>query len=213
MPIRARPRCRPIWWRRRRGPIPPARRCGARRARQSDFALVRAAPRRGGAADARGGRGAGAGARPQPVRRADGWLPARHARRRRRSGVRRIRSVPGHGAAAGRGAAGRATRRRFGPPGRSRSRCRRRCAAVLPRGSGLDFAHARLDRSAHPFSGGTPTDVRITTRYDEADFTQSGARRGARDRACAVRAGPAAAHARASRWARRPAWRRTRASR
>ncbi len=35
---------------------------------------------------------------------------------------------------------------------------------------GLDFAHARLDRSAHPFSGGTPADVRITSRYDEADF-------------------------------------------
>ena len=34
---------------------------------------------------------------------------------------------------------------------------------------GLDFDHARLDRSAHPFSGGTPTDVRITTRYDEND--------------------------------------------
>jgi carboxypeptidase Taq len=38
---------------------------------------------------------------------------------------------------------------------------------------GLDFDHARLDRSAHPFSGGTPTDVRITTRYDTADFTQA----------------------------------------
>ncbi|MEJ0018066.1 MAG: carboxypeptidase M32 [Acetobacteraceae bacterium] len=38
---------------------------------------------------------------------------------------------------------------------------------------GLDFAHARLDRSAHPFSGGTPTDVRITSRYEEADFTQA----------------------------------------
>ena len=38
---------------------------------------------------------------------------------------------------------------------------------------GLDFAHARLDRSAHPFSGGTPTDVRITTRYVESDFTQA----------------------------------------
>ena len=38
---------------------------------------------------------------------------------------------------------------------------------------GLDFTHARLDRSAHPFSGGTPTDVRITTRYVESDFTQS----------------------------------------
>jgi carboxypeptidase Taq len=38
---------------------------------------------------------------------------------------------------------------------------------------GLEFTHARLDRSAHPFSGGTPSDVRITTRYDEADFTQA----------------------------------------
>ncbi len=35
--------------------------------------------------------------------------------------------------------------------------------------AGLDFDHARLDRSTHPFCGGTPTDVRITTRYDEAD--------------------------------------------
>jgi len=35
---------------------------------------------------------------------------------------------------------------------------------------GLNFEHARLDQSAHPFSGGTPTDVRITTRYLEDDF-------------------------------------------
>ncbi|MGH7187766.1 MAG: carboxypeptidase M32, partial [Acetobacteraceae bacterium] len=34
---------------------------------------------------------------------------------------------------------------------------------------GLSFDHARLDRSAHPFCGGSPTDVRITTRYDEGD--------------------------------------------
>ena len=38
---------------------------------------------------------------------------------------------------------------------------------------GLDFAHARLDRSAHPFSGGIPADVRITTRYNEADFASA----------------------------------------
>ncbi len=44
--------------------------------------------------------------------------------------------------------------------------CRKFSALV-----GLDYNHARLDRSAHPFCGGTPTDVRITTRYDEADFT------------------------------------------
>jgi carboxypeptidase Taq len=42
--------------------------------------------------------------------------------------------------------------------------CRR-----LAERAGLDFAHARLDRSLHPFCGGIPTDVRITTRYNEND--------------------------------------------
>jgi carboxypeptidase Taq len=32
---------------------------------------------------------------------------------------------------------------------------------------GFDFDHGRLDESTHPFCGGTPTDIRITTRYDE----------------------------------------------
>jgi carboxypeptidase Taq len=36
---------------------------------------------------------------------------------------------------------------------------------------GFDFEHGRLDTSLHPFCGGVPDDVRITTRYDEADFT------------------------------------------
>jgi carboxypeptidase Taq len=35
---------------------------------------------------------------------------------------------------------------------------------------GFDFAHGRLDVSLHPFCGGTPDDVRITTRYAEDDF-------------------------------------------
>ena len=39
--------------------------------------------------------------------------------------------------------------------------------------AGLEPDHARLDRSTHPFCGGTPTDVRITTRYDEADPAQA----------------------------------------
>lgn len=38
---------------------------------------------------------------------------------------------------------------------------------------GFDFAHGRLDTSTHPFCGGVPDDVRITTRYDEADFVKS----------------------------------------
>jgi carboxypeptidase Taq len=46
------------------------------------------------------------------------------------------------------------------------------CRRVATR-IGLDFDHARLDRSAHPFSGGIPSDVRITTRYDTADFSQA----------------------------------------
>jgi carboxypeptidase Taq len=38
---------------------------------------------------------------------------------------------------------------------------------------GFDFAHGRLDVSHHPFTGGVPDDSRITTRYDERDFTES----------------------------------------
>ncbi|HEX9465805.1 MAG TPA: carboxypeptidase M32 [Alphaproteobacteria bacterium] len=35
---------------------------------------------------------------------------------------------------------------------------------------GFDFAHGRLDTSLHPFCGGVPDDVRLTTRWNEADF-------------------------------------------
>jgi carboxypeptidase Taq len=38
---------------------------------------------------------------------------------------------------------------------------------------GFDFEHGRLDTSLHPFCGGVPDDVRITTRYNEDDFTTS----------------------------------------
>ena len=54
------------------------------------------------------------------------------------------------------------------PADRQEGLCRRLSARA-----GLEFAHARLDRSTHPFCGGTPTDVRITTRYDEADPAQA----------------------------------------
>ncbi|HTZ70954.1 MAG TPA: carboxypeptidase M32 [Acetobacteraceae bacterium] len=46
--------------------------------------------------------------------------------------------------------------------------CRR-----LAERAGLDFNHARLDRSIHPFCSGTPSDVRITMRYDETDPVQA----------------------------------------
>lgn len=43
----------------------------------------------------------------------------------------------------------------------------------LMKAVGFDFAHGRLDESAHPFCGGVPGDIRITTRYDEKDFTSA----------------------------------------
>jgi carboxypeptidase Taq len=38
---------------------------------------------------------------------------------------------------------------------------------------GFDFDHGRLDVSLHPFCGGAPGDVRLTTRYDEHNFTKA----------------------------------------
>jgi carboxypeptidase Taq len=38
---------------------------------------------------------------------------------------------------------------------------------------GFDFEGGRLDISTHPFCGGVAEDVRITTRYDEADFVSA----------------------------------------
>jgi carboxypeptidase Taq len=49
----------------------------------------------------------------------------------------------------------------------------RRVAMTLMERIGFNFAHGRLDVSAHPFCGGTPDDVRITTRYSESDFAHA----------------------------------------
>ncbi len=38
---------------------------------------------------------------------------------------------------------------------------------------GFDFNHGRLDVSHHPFCGGVPQDVRITTRYKEDEFVSA----------------------------------------
>jgi carboxypeptidase Taq len=38
---------------------------------------------------------------------------------------------------------------------------------------GFDFDHGRLDISTHPFCGGATKDVRITTRYNEDDFSSA----------------------------------------
>ncbi|MDB4986490.1 MAG: Carboxypeptidase Taq [Myxococcaceae bacterium] len=42
---------------------------------------------------------------------------------------------------------------------------------AMMRAIGFDAEHGRLDVSHHPFCGGVPSDVRITTRYKEHDFT------------------------------------------
>ena len=43
-------------------------------------------------------------------------------------------------------------------------------ARALMTAIGFDFEHGRLDVSAHPFCGGIPSDVRITTRYRTEEF-------------------------------------------
>jgi carboxypeptidase Taq len=49
----------------------------------------------------------------------------------------------------------------------------RQAALELMQRVGFDFAHGRLDASAHPFCGGHSDDIRLTTRYDEEDFAKA----------------------------------------
>ena len=46
------------------------------------------------------------------------------------------------------------------------------CRSLAER-AGLEPEHFRLDESLHPFCGGTPADVRITTFYDERDVAKA----------------------------------------
>ncbi|MQX34964.1 carboxypeptidase M32 [Roseospira navarrensis] len=59
------------------------------------------------------------------------------------------------------------------PPGPFPADKQRALARRLMERIGFDFRHGRLDESLHPFCGGVPDDVRLTTRYDEADFTSA----------------------------------------
>jgi carboxypeptidase Taq len=62
----------------------------------------------------------------------------------------------------------------FQPPATEvRVEAQRALGLDVMRSLGFDFDHGRLDVSAHPFSGGVPDDVRITTRYDTADWAGS----------------------------------------
>ncbi len=49
----------------------------------------------------------------------------------------------------------------------------RRLGETLMKAVGFDFSRGRLDVSHHPFCGGNPDDIRITTRYDADDFASS----------------------------------------
>lgn len=46
----------------------------------------------------------------------------------------------------------------------------RNLGLALMQTMGFDFNHGRLDVSHHPFCGGVPQDVRVTTRYSENEF-------------------------------------------
>ena len=61
---------------------------------------------------------------------------------------------------------------RIHPAGPFPIAAQRQVALGLMEDLGFDFSHGRLDVSHHPFSGGTPDDARITTRYSESEFIQ-----------------------------------------
>ncbi|MBT3307470.1 MAG: carboxypeptidase M32, partial [Alphaproteobacteria bacterium] len=59
------------------------------------------------------------------------------------------------------------------PQGPFAAETQRQLGLKLMTALGFDFNHGRLDVSLHPFCGGTPDDVRITTRFDEDDFSSA----------------------------------------
>ncbi len=59
------------------------------------------------------------------------------------------------------------------PQGPFPKAAQRQLGVQLMQALGFDFDHGRLDTSLHPFCGGTSEDVRITTRYDENDYSSA----------------------------------------
>jgi carboxypeptidase Taq len=59
------------------------------------------------------------------------------------------------------------------PEGQFPMAAQKSLALELMKMVGFNMEHGRLDESHHPFCGGTPRDVRITTRYREDDFLTS----------------------------------------
>ncbi len=59
------------------------------------------------------------------------------------------------------------------PTGHFQEATQKKLAQELMRRLGFDFDQGRLDTSHHPFCGGYPTDVRLTTFYDESNFLKA----------------------------------------
>jgi len=59
------------------------------------------------------------------------------------------------------------------PPGPFPAERQRAIGIEFMTALGFDFDHGRIDTSHHPFCGGTAGDVRVTTRFDESDFTSA----------------------------------------
>lgn len=59
------------------------------------------------------------------------------------------------------------------PRGKFPMAAQKALATELMAAIGFDFKIGRLDESHHPFCGGTPRDVRITTRYREDEFVSA----------------------------------------
>lgn len=59
------------------------------------------------------------------------------------------------------------------PPGPFPIESQKALGAKLMGVLGFDFHHGRLDISHHPFCGGYPGDIRVTTRYNEDDFASA----------------------------------------
>lgn len=64
----------------------------------------------------------------------------------------------------------RAQPRSLRPQGPFPVEAQKKLGRAMMQRMGFDFSRGRLDVSLHPFCGGATDDVRITTRYDEADF-------------------------------------------
>ena len=156
------------------GRRPPARRCGARRGPRRDFAAVYPLlsevlnlTRQAAAAKAEK-----LGC--SPLRRADGRVRARRARGGYRRDLRRLRRLPAGLPRRACWSTRPAQRRRSQPKGPFPQRGAEGARQAPDAGrSASTSTHGRLDDSLHPFCGGVPDDVRITTRYSEDDFVQA----------------------------------------